>query len=78
MEKDKLIEQMLKEKGDANNSIDLDAYARGLIDMYDKLANISGQSELLLTFAKYVMPNNYTSVALNNIVKTFLEERKHD
>ncbi len=37
MEKDKIIEQMLIEKGNKNNSIDLDAYARGLIDMYDKL-----------------------------------------
>jgi len=35
MTKDELIEQMLKKMGDINNSIDLDAYARGLIDMYD-------------------------------------------
>ena len=37
MEQSKLVEQMLKEKGDVNNSIDLDAYARGLIDMHEKL-----------------------------------------
>ncbi len=47
MEKDKIIEQMLKEKsGYPNNSIDLDAYAIGLVDMYEKLAfpqaNVSG------------------------------------
>ena len=35
--KDELIEQMCKEMGDKNNTIDLNAYARGLIDMYDKL-----------------------------------------
>jgi len=39
MNKDELVEQMLKEKGNKNNSIDLDAYARGLIDMYDKLVS---------------------------------------
>lgn len=38
--------------------------------------NVGRQSELLLAFAKYVMPDNYTPLALNNIVKTFLEERK--
>lgn len=35
-----------------------------------------GESELLLAFAKYAMPDNYTPLALNNIVKTFLEKRK--
>ena len=38
--------------------------------------NVVRQSELLLEFAKYAMPDNYTPLALNNIVKTFLEERK--
>lgn len=38
--------------------------------------NVGRQSELLLEFAKYAMPDNYTPLALNNIVKTFLEERK--
>ena len=37
MEQSKLVEQMLTEKGNTNNSIDLDAYASGLIDMYEKL-----------------------------------------
>lgn len=37
MEKDKLIEEMLKDMGDRNNTIDLNAYGRGLIDMYDRL-----------------------------------------
>lgn len=37
MDKDKLIEDMLKDMGDKNNTIDLNAYGRGLIDMYDKL-----------------------------------------
>jgi len=35
--KDELIEKMLKIKGDSNNTIDLNAYTRGLIDMYDEL-----------------------------------------
>lgn len=30
MEKDKLIEEMLKDMGDRNNTIDLNAYGRGL------------------------------------------------
>lgn len=38
--------------------------------------NVVRQSELLLEFAKYAMPDNYTPLALNNIVKTFLEEHK--
>lgn len=31
------------------------------------------KSEILLDFANYAMPNNYTQLALNNIVKSFLE-----
>ena len=46
MEKDKLIEQMLKEKGDSNNSIDLDAYGRGLIDMYKHLQSQLNNNEV--------------------------------
>lgn len=37
MERDKLIEILLNKKGEENNSIDLDTYSRGLIDMYDHL-----------------------------------------
>jgi hypothetical protein len=37
MEKDRLIEEMLKDMGDRNKIIDLNAYGIGLIDMYDKL-----------------------------------------
>lgn len=53
MEKDKLIEEMLKDMGDRNNTIDLNAYGRGLIDMYDRLIkncstpNIVGRGEQL-------------------------------
>lgn len=35
--REKLIKEMLKEKANKNNSIDLNAYAIGLSDMYDKL-----------------------------------------
>ena len=51
MEKDKLIEEMLKDMGDRNNTIDLNAYGRGLIDMYDRVVKncsipvVVGQSE---------------------------------
>lgn len=41
MKKDELIEEMLKDMGDRNNIIDLNAYGRGLIDMYDKLVKNS-------------------------------------
>ena len=53
MKKDELIEEMLKDMGDRNNTIDLNAYGRGLIDMYDKLVKncsipvVVGQSEQL-------------------------------
>lgn len=50
MNKEELVEQMLTEKGNSNNSIDLDAYAMGLIDMHEKLVknnivlpDVSGQ-----------------------------------
>ena len=33
------------------------------------------EKELIL-FAKYLLPNGYTDLALSNIVKTFLEETK--
>lgn len=46
------------------------------LDAVLRQPDVSGRSELLLAFAKYAMPDNYTPLALNNIVKTFLEERK--
>lgn len=55
MNKDKLIEDMLKDMGDRNNTIDLNAYGRGLIDMYEKLVkncfipDVVGQGEQLRT-----------------------------
>lgn len=37
MEKEQLIEKMLNDKAEKNNTIDLNAYAAGLNDMYDAL-----------------------------------------
>ena len=37
MNRDKLVEKMLKAKGDVNNTIDLNAYGNGLIDMFNEL-----------------------------------------
>ena len=34
MKKDEIIEILCTKKGNENNTIDLNAYARGLIDMY--------------------------------------------
>lgn len=34
-EKDEIISKLLSIMADKNNTIDLDAYARGLIDMYE-------------------------------------------
>lgn len=56
--KEQLIERMLKEKGDSNNIIDLDAYARGLTDMFEYmevknnsvLDNITNQKEVFISF----------------------------
>lgn len=38
--KDELIAEMCRKMSGKNNTIDLDAYARGLIDMFDELRNI--------------------------------------
>lgn len=46
-QKDALIEEMCIAKGNANNRIDLDAYARGMIDMYDRLNMPRPSNELL-------------------------------
>ena len=74
-------------KGNANNEV-MQMYRsqmKNVLDFINELkqvknnivlADVSGQSELLFAFAKYVMPDNYTQIALNNIVKTFIEERK--
>ena len=35
--RDKLIREMLNEKADDNNIMDLEAYGIGLIDMYEKI-----------------------------------------
>jgi len=47
MNRNKLIEQMLKQKGDANNRIDLDAYCTGLIDMFNKLHELNNSKKRL-------------------------------
>ena len=39
MNKDKLVSEILTAKAEKNNTIDLDAYANGLADMFDKLVN---------------------------------------
>ena len=41
MDRDKLVEKMLKAKGDADNRIDLNAYGNGLIDMFNELVSIN-------------------------------------
>jgi len=40
MNKDKLVAEMLTAKAEKNNTIDLDTYANGLADMYDRLVNL--------------------------------------
>jgi len=40
MNKDKLVAEMLTAKAEKNNTIDLDAYANGLADMYDNIVNL--------------------------------------
>lgn len=40
MYKDKLVAEMLTAKAENNNTIDLDTYANGLADMYDRLVNL--------------------------------------
>jgi len=40
MNKDKLIEEMLKAEGERSNTVDLNAYGCGLIDMYDRLIKL--------------------------------------
>ena len=64
MKKDELIEEMLKDMGDRNNTIDINAYGKGLIDMYDKLVkncytpNVSGRSEELRSTCDWCNGNN--------------------
>ena len=40
MNKDKLVAEMLTAKAEKNNTIDLDAYTNGLVDMYDNIVNL--------------------------------------
>lgn len=51
-----------------------------LCDFVESLQQPSAnsESELLLAFAKYAMPDKFTSIALKNIVNSFLEDRKND
>jgi hypothetical protein len=42
MNKEILISKLVSNKADNNNTIDLDAYARGLDDMYEEITDVSG------------------------------------
>lgn len=48
MNKDELIKEMLTAKADKDVCIDLNAYGNGLVDMYDRLVKLFGQSERLV------------------------------
>ena len=75
MNKDELIEQMLKEKGDNNNTIDLDAYARGLIDMYEfVLSNVDQKRELLLVFKEWYSKNTIAQPIHIKNIENFLNQ----
>lgn len=39
MENPKLVQELLDKKAKENNTIDLDAYADGLLDMYNKVVS---------------------------------------
>jgi hypothetical protein len=41
------------------------------------IPDVSNRRELLLAFSKFAMLNNYTDLALNNIIDQFIEESKY-
>jgi hypothetical protein len=66
MNKETLIEKLLTEKAENNNTIDLNAYALGLDAMYEAfvLHDVSNRRDLLCAFFKYFRDNGEANIGM--------------
>ena len=75
MEKEKMIEKLLNEKASKNNTIDLNAYAIGLSDMYDKLKQPQVNGSFCYLY-KSICMGSFCSVTPHPEKCTYLEQNK--
>jgi len=73
-----IIRKLVDAKAEQDNQIDLNAYENGMRALAEQLPVevVVWQSEQLFALLKYAMPTNYKDLALEKIVKRFIEDSK--